>query len=186
MAAKPLTESQRQLVADHMWLVTHMLHKVLRVSTLPPPIQEAVTDGVYTGLINSAKSFDKSRGIKFSSYAGVGMYRHAIQKRERETKRLQRQLDYYLEEIGKPISRPAKHLQLRDLCDELLVVIDKVCKGDAVCRDLLRLRYGANGESPMSVKDAAAQLNIPYRKACMLVSSKECRLSQLFHKKIFG
>lgn len=62
-----LTEEQRRLVLDHLWLVEDIAREMAWLA--PKTLDRDVLGYAYEGLIGAARRFDPGRGTRFSSFA---------------------------------------------------------------------------------------------------------------------
>ena len=121
----PLTPEQRQLVEDHMYLVTVLVGKY----------GEEVYDSVIDGLMNASKRFDPAFGMAFGAYAHfrmVGYVKDAFRAKS-ERKKFQRQAFHQWgenEEDGGSFSfpdrravNPLEELLAKETADTLLRLV---------------------------------------------------------------
>ena len=126
------------------------------------PYEEALQAG-RIGLWRAIQGYDAGQGTAFSTYAWVAIYRH-VHRRAKELSR-----DTHVEVLDVPAAQgmpdPAEELErqvtistLHDMVNQLPEPLGRV----------IIARYGLGAQSPLTLKELGAELNVSYERVRQL------------------
>ena len=161
-------EAKKQMVAANLRLV---LHWARRYQDRGVEMTDLVQEGTF-GLLRAVEKFDWERGFKFSTYA-TWWIRQALQRAVQQHGRTIR----IPLEVGEQLQRleattlgdlvaPSQHDWVGDIeqtmmDDELHSALEKLTD---LQREVLNLRFGLNGTTPLSLQATATAMDIGVRR----------------------
>jgi RNA polymerase primary sigma factor len=172
-----------RLIESNTRLVVSIASKI---TNHPQELEEFTCEGLLI-ILNAVEKFDYSRGFRFSTYATHAVQRHLFRLRHRNHRRAERftpAAPETLNDLGRAtlvVDESAGAAADREaLCRRLLESAEAVL--DQRERQIIRLRFGLEGERAHTLREIAGRLGISKERVRQIQIHALARLQELLER----